>query len=636
MKEIIEKLEGQLERVTDIQERIDILNKLALEYQMRDQLHMMTLAEEAIALATSGEFADAPYELGIAKSRFAMGIAKWDAGKVDEALLLFHQALDYIEPRSLHTELMDLVHWLGNCYCALDDYSTAIEYYLRQLELGQLHENADAISNAYQGLGHVYASLGQIDQAIDAQLRGIKNQSTNRKLQWTLHHNIAGNYITAGKHDEALEHACQALKIAQSRQSPIAEGLSRLAIASAYLMQGKAHKVAEHLEKNLAFLEESQAQNLKIDTFVVYGEYYLVLGQTERGIDYLKRALQLTESEDTDGYHTYEIDKKLADAYEQISELSLALHHFHRFCAGKEAQLKTQSQQQLKSIEIILQTKTAKREAELLQARNEELEQRVAERTRELQDALQRERQLIQEVEQALSQATDLNRLKSHIISTVSHEFRTPLTVINSSTDFVIKCYSRLSSEKINEIHQRISRSIFYLSQLLEDVSLVEQFNGGEVQPKLETLSLPQLYQKLDELITRESNHVEIKPTIDQETKGVQIRTDPKLLRQILRHLLSNAQKYSAQEEPIQVTLSREANKILLTVSDKGIGISSQDIPRIFELFYRGRNVAARKGLGVGLYIVQKSVETLDGSVTVNSNGEDSGSEFTVRIPAFI
>ena len=116
--------------------------------------------------------------------------------------------------------------------------------------------------------------------------------------------------------------------------------------------------------------------------------------------------------------------------------------------------------------------------------------------------------------------------------------------------------------------------------------------------------------------------------------KETTLRVDPDRMRQVVDNLLSNAIKYSSEGSPIEVTATIEDGHMLTAVIDRGIGIPSDEIPKLFERFHRARNVSSRYygGLGLGLYIAKAIVEAHNGSIAVESE-EGQGATFTIRLP---
>lgn len=266
-----------------------------------------------------------------------------------------------------------------------------------------------------------------------------------------------------------------------------------------------------------------------------------------------------------------------------------------------------------------------------LQAYANELEQRVAQRTAELQQAHQ-------DVLQALAREKELNELKTRFVNMVSHEFRTPLTTILSSAELLEHYGQRWRQEKRLKHLQRIAETTLRLTQLLDEVLLVGRAESGHLPCNPEPLDLVAFVRELMEemRLGLGAQHIlllDLSPL--EQANSLPSQMDVQLLRHILTNLLSNAIKYSPAGSPVQLRLARQDDHVIIKVSDQGIGIPAQDQARLFESFHRGRNVGSLPGTGLGLHIVKRLVELHSGTVTVQSE-EGQGTTVTVALPLIV
>lgn len=234
-------------------------------------------------------------------------------------------------------------------------------------------------------------------------------------------------------------------------------------------------------------------------------------------------------------------------------------------------------------------------------------------------------------VQEALDKEKELNELKSKFISTASHEFRTPLSSILSSAQMIKRYSKKWDTEKLEEHHNRISESVKILTELMDEVLLISKAENGRIKINPETVGLEDLINK----------HIEeSKPLLKREQYFIyknkagkkEILIDQKIFHQVLGNLLSNAIKYSNEESKIMIESNVRKDSLIVTVKDEGIGIDNDDIPYIFDPFYRTKNATQIEGTGLGLNIVKRMVEVLKGRVKVESQ-IGKGSTFEVVIP---
>lgn len=224
-------------------------------------------------------------------------------------------------------------------------------------------------------------------------------------------------------------------------------------------------------------------------------------------------------------------------------------------------------------------------------------------------------KQLEAEMIKALAQERELRTLKSDFISMASHEFRTPLTSILSSTELLEKYSSRWTEEKKHKHYRRIENSVKRMTELVDDVLLISKAEAGKLEFNPQPLILKSFCETLVEEIqlsigTKHRLNFTYSGQVDP------VCLDEKLLIQILNNLLTNALKYSSQETIVRFSCSCQQHGVFFEIKDEGIGIPVEDQKRLFESFHRAKNVGNIPGTGLGLTIVQKSVKLHNGNIS--------------------
>ncbi|GFO55280.1 PAS domain-containing sensor histidine kinase [Geomonas sp. Red276] len=232
----------------------------------------------------------------------------------------------------------------------------------------------------------------------------------------------------------------------------------------------------------------------------------------------------------------------------------------------------------------------------------------------------------------ALGQAREVNVAMKRLVSTVAHEFRTPLGLLTGSVDVLDRYWDRLTPEKRAEQNARIRNAARQIAHLVDSVTSYEV--SGRVRGKAKApLSL-----EVEESCRAIAQEVEtvwggghrFTLTVAEGIGTVPI--DEVLFRRIVQNLLNNAFRYTPTGGKVELRLAREGDSLLLEVADDGIGIPEEEQPHIFEAFYRSSNVETRRGLGLGLSIVRDALDTLGGEIRVASaTGE--GTVMLVEIP---
>ncbi|MEQ8383993.1 MAG: ATP-binding protein [Coleofasciculus sp. A1-SPW-01] len=274
----------------------------------------------------------------------------------------------------------------------------------------------------------------------------------------------------------------------------------------------------------------------------------------------------------------------------------------------------------------------------LLKRTNADLEQRVAESTAQLRQQNQqleaeiaRRQQLEEELRVALARERELSQLKSRIVATVSHEYRTPLTTILSSTEMLQRYSDRLTPEKKQTHFQRVKQSVEHLTNLVNDMIFIEQAETQALEFNPTLVNIEEIVGEVIEAVRPKSAG---KHTLNLicPSECDRVVLDGNLLRLILDNLLSNAIKYSPEGGLIEVEISPQAQEIRLRVADQGIGIPPDDQGKLFKAFYRASNIGITPGVGLGLVIVKECVELHQGRVEVESE-VGAGTTFTIILP---
>jgi len=270
---------------------------------------------------------------------------------------------------------------------------------------------------------------------------------------------------------------------------------------------------------------------------------------------------------------------------------------------------------------------------EELRSVNSDLERRVAERTMALRAEVDGRQQAEWDLRVALKAEKELNQLKSSFVSMVSHEFRTPLEVILSSSNILDRYLDRLPADKRKAQLRAIRKSVHRMNDLVEEVLLLGKFDAGRMACNPAPLDLARICHRVV---------VEVESAANREG-AVQFQLfdckesaygDESLLQHILGNLLSNALKYSPSDKAVELMVRDTGNNVEFIVRDSGCGIPEPDQCRLFTAFYRGSNVAQTHGSGLGLVIVKRCVDLHCGTIRFES-GSGTGTTFFVTLPLF-
>ena len=238
------------------------------------------------------------------------------------------------------------------------------------------------------------------------------------------------------------------------------------------------------------------------------------------------------------------------------------------------------------------------------------------------------------EIKNSLIKERELSEMKTKFVSMVSHEFRTPLAAILSSSELIEMYWEKLTEEKRTSLLAKIKNSVKNLIEILTDVTEINRVDSGKATVNFEEIDIAALLNALIDEV-KQGNPVSATVNYTQEMESLVLLSDKKLLRQIFINLISNAVKYTDPQKNVYITLERQPDLTIFKVEDEGIGIPEDDFSSLFEPFMRSKNIGKIKGTGLGLSILKRAIDLLGGRVDFSS-AVGVGSTFTVYIPDHI
>ncbi len=264
------------------------------------------------------------------------------------------------------------------------------------------------------------------------------------------------------------------------------------------------------------------------------------------------------------------------------------------------------------------------RESERL---NQELEQRVADRTAELEASAAKQVELASQLQEA-------DHRKDEFLALLAHELRNPLAPIQNAID--IMCRPDAGDADQAWCREVIKRQVNQLTRLVDDLLDVSRITQGKIKLRLEPLDLATIVNRAVETSQPLIDSQQHRLTVTVASAPMRILGDPARLTQVVANLLNNAANYQDEQGKIELKLAREGDFAVIRVKDHGIGIGVEMLPRIFDLFLQGDlrpSNPSGGGLGIGLSLVKTLVEMHGGTVCAASDGAGHGSEFAVRLP---
>ncbi|NEW79703.1 MAG: PAS domain S-box protein [Gelidibacter sp.] len=289
---------------------------------------------------------------------------------------------------------------------------------------------------------------------------------------------------------------------------------------------------------------------------------------------------------------------------------------------------------------------TIRRETEIkINSINVELEGKIEDKTTELnhtisklkalnldyEKELKRRIEIENKINDALKKERELNELKTKFLSLVSHEFKTPLSGILTSTILLEKYQLSEQQEKRDKHLKIITSKVHYLNNILNDFASLEKLDSSNENYKFTVFNLSKIINEVvynANMLLKSGQHI----NISQNTSDYVLHQDEKILELTLNNVIYNAIKYSPENTVIDLEISKKENNLIFKITDNGIGIPAKDQKFIFNRYFRADNVLNIQGTGIGLNIVKTHLENIGGTIDFMSQ-ENKGSTFFVELP---
>ncbi len=511
------------------------------------------------------------------------GLVSLELMDLDESEYYFNKAIDLYEELQWNQSTADLYTLRGHCSWKRGKYDSSLTYNEKALRIRYQLGSERYVASSIVNLGFDYKQLGNYKVALKYAKKGIKHSLNIRNYTYLVRsYDLVYQLCKViGDTDSSLYFL--ELKMKNEKLLYLSERDPKTVKAQLrYELEKKEREIVEMAleeEKSKNFLFLAIVILVVLMIFIVYFRY---------------------RQKNADNKILVSNNQKLKEAYKKISD----------------------NENRLKSL-------------------NSELDNLVKERTNhlssEIKQRIMAEETLIQSkknIQNAYEKEKELNVMKSRFISMISHEFRTPMTVITSSAEIISMIGSKFLDDKAVKLAQKIKNSVKQMTLLIDEVIAFNNTERTHVNLLYENFEIVDFVRELvDEQKT--VNKVNNIVNLSSDFNEINIVSDKQLLRHILSNIIGNAIKYTPEGKKVNIRIEKKQNLIHFLVSDEGVGIPSSDLDKIWEPFVRGRNIKNISGTGFGLYIVKDFVNKLNGEIKVTSK-LDIGTNVSLIVPTTV
>ncbi len=567
-----------------------------------------------------------------------------ELGQHDVALKYYFDALKIYEPIGVKYDLARLYSEVGWIYKNQLNFPHAEEYMQKSLKIRQEIQDDQGISHSYNVMGVLYFQEGKYDKAIELLEKSLtirRKIGHNEGISACIF-NIALVYEEQEKFDKALEYHFRALeideKIANNKQSL---SISYNQIGQVHTKSGNFAEALKYLTKANDLSKETGSKILIMNNYLFFAEFYEAKGDYKNALDFHKRYATLNDSIYSDGNALKLAEMQALYQVEQKNQ-EIELLNQNKEIQNNQLQLQRSKINQQKVIIIsgviglllisVLAYKTFQYTSKIKRANDEILEQKeeIQAQSEELIEANQTIAQINKDLETKVEDRTSALRQAYKELDTFfyrsSHDFRRPLTTFLGLAE-VAKITVKDSNAL--ELFSKVKETASNLDKML--IKLQSISDVGAQQLVFKEVFVKEIIGNVCDSFGDELQTKDIKLSCSIALKE-SFFSYPAMFKIIIENLIENAISFSGVVDPfIKISAFLEDGQVVLEVEDNGHGIEEQYHDRIFDMYFRGSDRS--KGNGLGLYIVKKAVDKLNGKMTFRSSF-GNGSIFRVSLPS--
>jgi len=653
------------------EDSLKIANLLEFGEQAQDTINLPDYFQQALILSKKLH-----YNYGIFKSYNKIAYWKKINFNSDSAIVWFKKGITELPDTS--ADMYYLLTNIGNEYKIQSKYDSALYYINREIQLATKSNNKKMIVYGYETLGNTYFNNFEHDNAFVSYAMADSICESNITLNYSKIHAEIQNYLgyvvraTQG-YEKALKYYEKAKQIYEEINNTDGVQQINTAIAQAYISFNRNQEALDLLNESIAFQEKIPIRNsysyavivrgfllLKMERYAEAEKDYLLyynlavktndksfqrrglgylasfyadIGNYDKAINNYKKTIQLCKAENDIGIEIMAIEG-LISVYTVTKKYKEAVETYQEYVALLEQREKRNIKKQTNNLEAKYQAQKKEKEISILKTQNDLAEQEKKNQLSLLLAVillltfaglflffLYRNRQ------KTNRKLRELDQLKSDFFTNISHEFRTPLTLISGPVQSLLN-QAELSSEDRNNLVM-IQRNSDRLTDLVSQLLDISKLESGILKLRVLKGNLMAFIGTIIDGFAFLANQKQINFTHKKTSSPTETWFDHDVLEKILVNLLSNAIKYTPDEGSVRIKTFIEDNKLTFRIKNTGSGFSEKEMEKIFDRFYQVNDT--QQGVGVGLALVKELVYLHKGQISVISN--PNWTTFTVHIP---
>lgn len=591
----------------------------------------------------------------MSRALFALAHIEYSLGNIDQAINIYQQCLDLFKQEESLQGMSDVWNNLALMYTEQGNYPKALESFHKSLSHEEQQGNQANMIQTLNNIGIIYDRQGDLEKAFHQYQRAweLAKELEDERLMDIARYNIASIHVDEENYKEAIRLAEQSLVFREASKNQNGMGDALNLIGSSYLKLGDYSEALDYLERSLKIANETGSMQLQIPVMNNIGKVHLEQRDYSSAITTLQEAMKLAEALNILIY-IRDVAENLFACYEQTGqyqqaiEMSKLYYHLQDSIQSEEAQRSVLRQEyqyeyekqafadslsfvQEKAVtELSYQKQLANRNYLLFGSLGLALVGFVFLRYR--QQIRNREKELeLQQERERKEQLAELDAMKSRFFANISHEFRTPLTLILGQNEYL---QSRIDDPVLDRNFDMLHRNGRKLLGLVNQVLDLSKLESGKLNLRQTPINLIPFLKNLFFSFESLADQKKISLHFHCNKESLISQVDPEKMERVFFNLLSNAIKFTPEHGKISFLLEQTGPIIRIGIQDTGIGIAQDQLAYVFDRFYQATSGEEHPspGTGIGLALAKELVELHKGGLTVESE-TGKGSTFWVELP---
>ncbi|NOZ47333.1 MAG: sensor histidine kinase [Chlorobi bacterium] len=634
-----DSLINEISIVSTQSEKVNILIELCSEYLKTDYDEAVKYGKEALEISQ-----EIKYRNGLKQSLFIYGKALTLKGEYEEAIKIFTEALVFKNDSAYHASIL---YQIGRSYFFLQEYEKSTKRLLKALKLQEdLNDTMQAKSFNIIGLNNMYLNQFEIAAKYYAKaLRLEKLGNDKAGLSNTLT-NFGILYRRMEKFDSSRFFYHEALEVAKKKNDlkRMANALNNIGLT--YVYQKKAIKGTDYIKEALAIKEKLGDKNGIFRSYFNLGTIYIDLKKYDLAKYYLKKCLKIQP----DSRINWEVYTLLADIDSATGDYLAAFNNFKEFHRLQTNRYNALKAKQFNELQIQYETEKKEEAIILLQKENDLATIKILKSKNQkiflslililvilviiiiwyLYSLRKKSNEILKQKNDDL---TKLNNYKNKFFSIIAHDLKNPLSAFQNVTGVLLESYDSYDEKTIKKYLEKLYISSGNVGEMLNNLLhwSLNQMEG--IKFESEPIQLKNAIEKAVSIFSLNLESKEI--TVQQNIKStIYVNSDSIILSTVIRNLVSNAIKFSNKNGVIYIKAEEDKNEVVISVEDTGIGISQEDINKLFDISYDTKAIgnSPEKGTGLGLILTKELLEKNNGKIWAMSN-LGKGSKFYFTMP---